>query len=136
MTPTCIAFEIKNDKIEVIEIDTPNETVGAALHHLSNNFWAQIPTVENLTPAPQKINPDHIIIKDISHIDLAKLIGVDNLPELENLYQRSERNKTLEFTDPNVPPHINNALRALQEHGTMTAKEILYIMSPNLVGQL
>jgi hypothetical protein len=136
MTPICIAFELQTDKIEIISIGIPETTVSKAVRHFQNNFSAQSPSIHDLTPPPPKINIDDVIVKDISHIELKNLIGVDTLSKLENLYQTSEKKNTPKFTNTPLSPKMHSVLQTLQEKGTMTLKEILQIIVPELVDKL
>ena len=138
MIPTCIAFEIKNDKIEIITMDTPYIAITSAMIHFKNSV-GQISTLEDIRPPCPKINPENIIVKDVSHLTKENqllLKTVKTVTELENLYKETKINKDLIFTKPELTKNANTALTTLQKKGTMHVKELIYIICPSLIDKL
>jgi hypothetical protein len=140
MTPTCIAFEIKeNNEIEILTINTPYTSIRAAMEHFRENLGARTFNIHDIKPPCRKIEPEDILVKDVSHLthkDQLLLKETKTVEELETLIKKSERNLDLDFTDPKLHTKINKGLTAIKEKGTMNVREIYHILIPKLIGKI
>jgi hypothetical protein len=130
MTPTCIAFEIKeNDGIKILIISNPYIALTTGMGHFRENLGAQISSLSDIKPPCKEINPENVVVKDISHItpeNQQLLKNIKTLSELETFCKKTERNLNLDFTNPKFKDKMNEIMDTLQRNGSITVQEIYY----------
>jgi hypothetical protein len=130
MTPTCIAFELqKNDEIKILKIDTPFTTLVAATGHFKENLRAQSFDIHDIKPPCKEINPENVIVKDVSHLtpeNQQLLNNIKTLAELETFCKKTERNLNISFTDTKFKDKMNEIMGTLQKNGSITVQEIYH----------
>jgi hypothetical protein len=140
MTPTCIAFELQeNDEIKILTVNTPYTAMQTAIGHFRENLSAQTSSLSHIKPPCKEIKPEGIIVKDVSHLaweDQQILNNIKTLTELETICKKTKRNKSLDFTDANLTPRLNESLDAIKEKGHINIREIYHIIIPKLIGKI
>jgi divalent metal cation (Fe/Co/Zn/Cd) transporter len=124
MTPTCIAFRLKGNQIEIISINTPKAAIIQGCKALIENQDVLFDALFD-TKQPEKIEPKNLIIRDISNLNELEKSEAGNTTTLETLNKLCKPFNPSHTIQSELSEEIDKILNEKREITIETAFKIL-----------